>query len=128
MYSFEETKYLCFSSLFITISSIVLFYLQKYVLSFLMFVLSVTSINHWRRFELGGWRQSLDLAWVNVCGLYGLLDSFCGTEFQQCLFLSMIYCVWIFYKISQTCCRQWVIFHTSIHIYVAFFIPLLYLL
>ena len=129
MYPFEETKYLCMSSLFIGISSIVLFHFKKYVISFLMFVLCLTSINHWRRYEYGGWRQQLDLAWVNVSGLYGMIDTlYYGNEFQRYLCFSMIYCVWIFYKISKTSFSQWIVFHMSIHIYVAFFIPLVYLL
>lgn len=127
--SFEVTKYLCASSCFMGVGSMVLFKLEKYALSFLSCVLFLTSLNHWRDYQAGGWRQRIDIAWVNVCGFYGLIETLLyGTEFQQCIFLSMIYCIWIFYKISETKYRQWSIFHMSIHIYVSFFIPMMYLL
>lgn len=111
------------------ISSVVLFQLKKYVLSFLSGVLCLTSINHWRDYKQGGLRQRIDIAWVNICGFYGLFETFIfGNEFQQCIFLSMLYCIWIFYKISETQCEKWSVFHMAMHLYVSFFIPLMYLL
>ena len=99
------------------------------MISFLLGILCLTSLNHWRDYQLEGWRQVLDLAWINVCGMYGLIDTFIyGTEFQQAIFLSMIYCIWIFYKVSEMGYSQWYIFHMNIHLYVSFFIPLMYVL
>jgi hypothetical protein len=127
--TFETTKYLCASSCFIGISSLVLFKLKKYFLSFLFGVLCITSLNHWRDYQAGSWRQRIDLAWVNVCGFYGIFESLLfGTEFQQCIFLSVTYCNWIFYKISEKGTKHWPIFHMTIHMYASFFIPLMYLL
>ena len=126
--SFEITKYLCMSSCFMGLSALVLFSMGNYVLSFLLGVLCLTSINHWRRYEYGGWRQRLDMAWVNLCGVYGLLDMTYGTEFQQVLFFNLLYCIWIFYRLSMLEQKEWPVFHMSIHLYVSFFIPLIYLL
>ena len=126
--TFETTKYLCASSCFIGFSSLVLFFMEKKIISFLLGVLCLTSLNHWRDYQLGGWRQRVDMAWVNVCGVYGLFEVLTyGSEFQQFIFLSMLYCIWIFYKISMLEYREWPIFHMSIHLYVSFFIPLMYL-
>jgi len=126
--TFETTQYLCMSSSLFAVSSAILFYLERYVISFLMGILCLTSINHWRDYQLGGWRQRIDMAWVNVCGLYGVLEVLQGTEIQRMIFFNMMACVALFYRISQQEGPQWSIFHMSIHLYAAFFIPLLYLI
>ena len=127
--SVETTQYLCMSSVFIGISSFVLVSLGKYVQSFLMSILFLTSINHWRDYQLGGWRQRVDMAWVNVCALYGLYDLMLdGTEFQWTIVGNMLICVFIFYRISQLEYKHWSVFHMAIHLYAFFFIPLLYVL
>lgn len=103
--------------------------MEKYAISFLLGILCLTSINHWRDYQYGGWRQRVDLAWVNLCGVYGLLDILTyGTEFQQFIFFSMLTCIWFFYRMSMLEQREWPVFHMSIHMYVSFFIPLMYLL
>jgi hypothetical protein len=110
------------------VSSLVLYSLGQQVLSFLMGVLCLTSLNHWRDYQYGGWRQRIDMAWVNVCGLYGIFEVIQGTEIQQMIFFNMLACVFLFYQISKLEYQHWSIFHMSIHLYAAFFIPLLYVI
>jgi hypothetical protein len=129
MIPFETTQYLCMSSCFIGLSAVTLYFLQKYTISFLTGVLCMTSLNHWRDYQYGGWRYRMDIAWVNLCLLYGFLCIFYeGNEFQQYMLLSMIACLALFFQISESCIRQWSVFHMSIHLYVSFFVPLLYIL
>jgi hypothetical protein len=126
---FQTTKYLCMSSAFIGLSSVLLFYMGKYVISFLSFILCLTSINHWRDYQHGGWRQRMDLFMVLVCGLYILIEIFFyGSEFQKVLLVTMFFCILVFFRISMTECKAWAIFHMNIHLYASIFIPLVYLL
>jgi len=126
---FQTTKYLCMSSVFIGLSSILLFYMGKYVISLLSFILCLTSLNHWRDYQYRGWRQLMDLFMVFVCGLYIAIEIFLyGSEFQKVVLVSMFFCIFGFFGISMTESKAWSVFHMTIHLYASFFIPLMYLL
>jgi len=129
MIPFETTKYVCMSSVFIGISAIILYLLEVYDFSFFMGILCMTSLNHWRKYELGGWRQRIDLTWVNICFVYFTKNIlYKGTEFQQYLAFSVLICMILFFQISKSSIQYWLIFHMAIHLYVSFFVPMLFLL
>lgn len=128
MIPFEITQYLCVSSVFMGVSSWILFLLGVYDVAFMMGILSITSINHWRKFELGGWRQRLDLVWVNLFFTYMLIKFLFLGDWQQYIAFSLLVCTLIFFQISKTSIEKWVIFHISIHLYVSVFVPMLFIL
>jgi len=118
------SKWLCLSSFFMGLSSIVLYQLGKDDFCFLMGVLCMTSLNHWRHYVDRGIRQSIDIAWVYLCILYGFYYMLhYGNDFQQYLFLTVLLCIILFYKAYWLFPKQWIIFHMSIHLYASFFIP-----
>lgn len=128
MIPFETTQYLCMSSCLMGFSALVLFFIDK-PLSLFMGILCLTSLNHWRKYQHGGWRQLLDLTWVNICCLYFMKEFlFYGNEYQQYIAFSVLICILIFFQISKTYMEQWIIFHMSIHIYASFFVPILFIL
>ncbi len=128
MTTYETTKYLCMSSGFIGISSIVLYSLKQYELSFLWGVLCITSVNLWRDYKYGSYRHFFDLLWVKICIGYGFLSIFYqGDEFHRYVFLSVLCCITLFFIVSKSRCKYWVIFHMSIHLYISFFAPFLFL-
>jgi hypothetical protein len=94
-----------------------------------MGVLFMTSINHWRDFVLGGWKQRLDVAWIIIMAffLFTLVILF-KSEFHLWLTLSVAFTMMIFYIYTHLIERYWIVAHSSIHIYAAFFITMVYLL
>jgi len=127
-YPFEQTKYLCASSCLIGISSVVLYTLHEKMLSFLLGVLSLTSINHWRKYVENGFRQRIDIAWVILCGLYIGWKTIGSNDLKQYLFLSLLLSSNFFYVVSKQGGSYWVVFHASLHLYLSFFVPLLSIL
>ena len=127
-YPFEETKYLCVSSCLIGISAIVLYTLHEHTLSFLLGVLCLTSINHWRKYVQNGFRQRIDIAWVILCGLYIGWKTMDSNDLKQYIILSVVLSSVFFYAISMKGGSYWVVFHSSLHLYLSFFVPLLYIL
>ena len=127
-YPFEETKYLCVSSGLIGVSALYM-YIYDSTLSFLLATLCLTSINHWRKYVENGIRQRLDIACVFLCGLYIAWKTLCNkNEFKLYLFFSILVCLSIFFFISMRGGCHWVVFHASLHLYLSFFVPLLYIL
>lgn len=127
MIPFEITQYLCISSGYMGVSSWILFLLGVYDVAFLLGIVSITSLNHWRKFELG-WRRRLDLACVNLFFTYMLLKILFLGDWQQYIAFSLLVCTLIFFQISKSSIEKWVIFHISIHLYVSVFVPMLFLL
>jgi hypothetical protein len=117
-------EWLCYSSCFMGLSSLVLHYMKEDDLSFLMGVLCMTSLNHWRDYVDRGIRQTVDIAWVYFCIVYIFYYIMnYGTDFQQYLSMSVLLCIILFYKAYWLFPEQWVFFHMSIHLYASFFIP-----
>lgn len=106
------------------LSSLVLYEIGEEDFSFLMGVLCLTSLNHWRDYVDRGIRQTVDIAWVYFCIAYVVYYMLkYGNEFQQHLALSVLLCIIMFYKAYYFFPEQWVFFHMSIHLYASFFIP-----
>ena len=128
-YPFSDTKYLCISSGLIGLSSAILFFLNEKFGSFLMGILFLTSINHWRHFVLGGWKQRLDVAWIILmgCFLFTLVILY-KSNFHIWLSLSVAFTMMLFYIYTHLFERYWIVAHSSIHIYAAFFITMIYIL
>jgi len=124
-YPFEETKYLCASSGLMGVSSLLLYGLREYTLSFLLGILCVTSLNHWRQYTDQGIRQRVDVAWVVICSLYLAWNTFCqGNEFKNYLFFSVLVSCLFFWLVSLRGKSYWVVAHASLHLYLSFFVPL----
>lgn len=122
-----DRRYLCMSSALFGLSSLVLFYFNNVELALFTIILCMTSINHWRDYKNGSWRQWMDLVWIKIYVLYLFYDSFIyRNEYHRYVCLSSLFCVILFYQISLTECSLWPIFHMAIHIYAAFFIPFIY--
>lgn len=115
---------LCLSSCFMGLSSLALYQLGEDDFSFLMGVLCVTSLNHWRDYVDRGIRQTVDIAWVYFCIVYVSYYLFhYGNDFQQHLALSVLLCIILFYKAYLLFPEKWIYFHMSIHLYASFFLP-----
>ena len=128
-FPFSETKYLCISSGLIGISSVILYLLREYTMSFFSGILCLTSVNHWRDYIENGWRQRVDISWIVVMLLYLMLNIiYYGTEFQIYLFLAVISCMMIFFHISTRGKEYWIVSHSTLHLYFSFFVPMLYIL
>ena len=128
-YPFEETKYLCASSGLMGLSSLLLIGLDEYTLAFLLGVLCLTSLNHWRKYVDHGIRQRVDIAWVVVCSLYLAWKTGCeGNAYKNYLFLSVLVSCSFFWIMSLRAGSYWVVAHASLHLYLSFFVPLLTIL
>jgi hypothetical protein len=128
-YPFEETKYLCVSSGLMGLSSLLLYGLHEHTLSFLLGILCMTSLNHWRNYVDHGIRQRIDISWVVICSVYiawKILSE--GCEYKNYLFLSVLVSCMFFWVISLRGKSFWVVFHSSLHLYLSFFVPLLTIL
>ena len=127
-YPFEETKYLCISSSLIGVSALYM-YIYDSTLSILLATLSLTSINHWRNYVENGIRQRIDIACVFLCGLYIGWKTLCDkNEFKLYFYFSVLVCLALFFFISMRGCSYWVVSHVSLHLYLSFFVPFLYIL
>jgi hypothetical protein len=121
-----DAHLLCVSGTLIGISACVLYALRCYTASFLSGVLFATTLNHWRDYRLG-WRRRMDLWWVNLCILYTGVDLHLrGNEIQQFMYTAFVVCTFLFYRMSHSGHPTWIVFHMAIHLYVAFFIPVIY--
>jgi len=128
-YPFEETKYLCVSSGLIGISALLLFGLKEYILSFLLGVLCITSINHWRNYIHHGIRQRIDISWVIFCGIYiTWIIVRQRNEYKNYLLFSVLASLFVFFIFSLRGQKYWVVFHSSLHLYLSFFVPLMTIL
>lgn len=118
------SPWLCLSSCFMGLSSLMLYQMEQDDFCFLMGVLCMTSLNHWRYYVDRGIRQTIDIAWVYLCIVYVMYYMVqYGNDFQQHLALSVLLCIILFYKAYYVFPNQWIFFHMSIHLYASFFIP-----
>ena len=127
-YPFSETKYLCISSFMIGIGSILLYKLGEKLPSVLLGILCLTSLNHWRDYEPGGWRQRLDIGFVATGSLLFAGITLCRSEYHIYLGLVLAFTTIALFLCTHLFERYWIVCHTSIHLYAAFFVPLLYIL
>ena len=128
-YPFEETKYLCASSGLMGLSSLALIGVHEYTLAFLLGVLCLTSLNHWRNYVDHGIRQRVDIAWVILCSLYLAWKTGCeGNAYKNYLFFCVLVSCSFFWIMSLRAGSYWLVFHASLHLYLSFFVPLMTIL
>lgn len=126
---FEICEYFLFTTTFIFISGVILFYNKDYITAFLVFSLVFTSINFWRnpRYDI---RRSIDMTMCNILGIFLLLVSVCFEEFNRVLYDCVVIVLHVFTLIENILWafdnNQWVIFHLAIHIYTAYFLIFIY--
>jgi hypothetical protein len=119
------SKFLFYSSFMIGISSCIAFYMEDTILTIFLFLLFLTSINYWRKPELGLRRQiDMFLCWIST--FYFVTVSFLFLpEFNRVMYVNTAICVGIFYLCENILCYvrsvKWIIFHMAMHIYTAFF-------
>jgi len=128
VYPFSDTKYLCISSLFIGLSSLALYALNQKMMALILGFLCFSSINHWRNYLENGWRQRLDISYVGFCLLYIMYRFFQETEFMFFMGMSLLFTIGLLCLYTYICEHLWVVVHSTIHLYVSFFIPFLYML
>ncbi len=123
--SFDK-RLLCYSGCLIGLSSYLLFCIGIYHISYISLILFITTINHWRDYQFG-WKRRIDMTWVNLSTIYTGLDLLIhGNEIQNYIYACMILSSTIFYAVSLSEIKVWPVFHMALHIYAAFFIPLIY--
>lgn len=123
--SFDK-RLLCYSGCLIGLSSYLLFSMGNYHVSLMSVILFITTINHWRDYQFG-WRRRVDMTWVNLSTFYTGLDLLIhGNEIQNYIYMCMLLSCTLFYMISMSKIKIWPVFHMTLHIYAAFFIPLIY--
>ena len=114
--------WLSLSSCFMGITSLMLYQIED-DFCFLMGVLCMTSLNHWRDYVDRGIRQTVYIAWLYLCILYVVYYMICyGSDFQQYLAMSVLLCIILFYKAYYLFPNKWILFHMSTHLYMSFFI------
>jgi len=131
--SYTYSKYLYYSSFLLGFSSCISFYFQDYYTFLFMFVLFLSSIQFWRKPDYG-LQRDIDMFLCKCIAVYFYMntlcfyDEFCRTIYIYvfiCLFLFLII-EWILFSLKH---KKWIIFHMTIHIYVACFTPfVLYIL
>jgi hypothetical protein len=119
------SKFLFYSSFMIGISSCLAYYMQDTILTIFLFLLFLTSINYWRKPELG-LRRQIDMFLCGFCTIYFIVVSFLFLpEFNRIMYINTAICVGIFYICEYVLCFfksvKWIIFHMAMHIYTAFF-------
>ena len=131
--SYQYSKYLFYSSFLIGISSVVSLY-YKDILSFIfLFMLFLSSINHWYKPHYGIGRN-IDLILCKVIGLYFYGNTFVYYEefYREC-YMNGLYSIFflflmelLYYHFQN---KKWIVFHMAIHLHLSFFVPfVLYML
>ena len=125
----EIGEYFLFTTTFIFITGVILFYNRDYITSFFIFSLVFTSINFWRnpQYDL---RRTVDMTMCKILALYFLINSINFHEFNRVLYECILLVIIIFTIIENSLwtinSNKWVIFHLAIHIYTAYFTLFIY--
>ncbi len=121
-----DDRTLCLSGGLIGISAAALCAMRQTTMAFMAGILFVTTVNHWRDYRLG-WRRTVDMIWVKCSILYTGIDLLLyGNEIQLYMYSAILLSCTVFYAISVSRIPIWPVFHMALHVYVAFFTPLLY--
>jgi hypothetical protein len=122
-YDYEYTKYLFYTSFLFLLSSFLIFFYDSLLSSIIIFILFLTSVNHWKRPD-NKIIKILDLIIVKLVGFLYLINSFYKDEFYRVLSMNVAISMVMFYVIEHILDfyenNQWIIFHMSVHIYAAY--------
>jgi hypothetical protein len=128
-YDYEYTKYLFYTSFLFLLSSFLIFFYDSLLSSIIIFILFLTSVNHWKRPD-NNIIKIIDLIIVKLVGFLYLINSFYKDEFYRVLSMNVGISMVIFYVIEHILDfyenNQWIIFHMSVHIY-AVYVTILFL-
>lgn len=119
----QYSKFLFYSSFSMLICAIISIILNDVYITTYLFVLFLTSINHWRRPEYG-LRRNIDM-FVVKCGVILFFYQVCLLKNEFCRYVSvcMILCSLFFYIFENILeyfhNLQWIIFHMTIHLYMS---------
>ena len=125
--TYDHTKYLFYTSFLFLISSFFIFFYDSFVSSVIIFILFLSSVNHWKRPD-NNIIRIVDLIIVKLVGVLYFINSFYKDEFYRMLSMNVGISMVIFYVIEHILDfyenNQWIIFHMSVHIYAAYVIIL----
>jgi len=129
--SYDNTEYLFYTSFLFLLSSILCYLYNSLYSSIIIFLLFLTSINHWKKAE-NGIRKRIDLFMVKMTTIFYFIRSFFEDEFKRAFFYSIWLTIIIFYTLEHILDfyenTQWIIFHMAIHIYTAYsFVMILFI-
>lgn len=121
--TYDNTKYLFYTSFLFLISSFFIFFYDSFLSSIIIFILFLSSINHWKQpdnFTI----KIIDMIIVKIIGVLYTIHSFYKDEFWRVLSSNIAISIIIFYIIEHVLDfyknKQWVIFHMAMHIYGAY--------
>jgi hypothetical protein len=122
-YDYEYTKYLFYTSFLFLLSAFLIFLYDSLLSSIIIFILFLTSVNHWKRPD-NKIIKILDLIIVKLVGFLYFINSFYKDEFYRILVMNVGISMVMFYVIEHILDfyenNQWIIFHMSVHIYAAY--------
>ena len=129
IYHVDQYKWLYLTSYAALIGSAVAFFRKHYVISFLQFLIYMTSINFWSLPDYS-WRRTLDLIVVKCCVLYQTYLAY-NAEYAS-LYYPMFLIGFMLYPLGHYFFNQgnkWlsVYSHMTLHIFAAMVSCLLYL-
>ena len=118
--TYDDTKYLFYTSFLFLISSFLIFLYDSFISSIIIFILFLSSINHWKQpdnFTI----KIIDMIIVKIIGIVYIINSFYKNEFCRVLSTNIAISILIFYIMEFVLDfyknNQWIIFHMAIHIY-----------
>lgn len=121
--TYDDSKYLFYTSFLFLISSFFIFLYDSFISSIIIFILFLSSINHWKQpdnFTI----KIIDMIIVKIIGVLYTINSFYKDEFWRVLSSNISISIIIFYIIEHVLDfyknKQWVIFHMAMHIYGAY--------
>lgn len=131
--SYEYSKYLFYSSFLIGVSAGFSLYYKDSTSFCFLFLLFLSSINHWYK-PVYGLKRDIDLFICKAISVYFYGNTlFFYDEFCREVYLNGLYSVLFLFFMEYLCfyfkIKKWIIFHMAIHFYLAVFTPfVLYLL
>lgn len=120
---YQYSKFLFYSSFSMLICAIISIIMNDIYVTLYIFILFLTSINHWRRPEYG-LRRNIDM-FVVKCGVILFFYQVCLLKNEFCRYVSvcMLICSISFYIFENILeyfhNLQWIIFHMTIHLYMS---------
>jgi hypothetical protein len=121
--TYDDTKYLFYTSFLFLICSFLIFLYDSFLSSIIIFILFLSSINHWKRPD-NNIIKRIDMIIVKIIGVLYIINSFYKDEFYRVLTTNIAISILIFYIMEFVLDfyknRQWIIFHMAMHIYGAY--------
>ena len=122
-YDCDNTKYLVYTSFLFLLSALLSFLYNSFYSSIIIFLLFLTSINHWNRPD-NNIIKRIDLFIVKIVGIYFIINSLYKDEVCREFFNSISISIVIFYMIEHILDfyknNKWIIFHMALHIYASY--------